>query len=85
MDWISQQSESEWKEVVCDSLMAPHDKALIPIFNNKHTAWLSSTSNIMGKIVQVESNAITALGRMDENPQLLHIKKIQWVKDLKKM
>lgn len=34
LDWISQQSESEWKEGVCDSLMAPHDKALIPIFNN---------------------------------------------------
>lgn len=38
----------------------------------------------MGKTVQAESNAITALVRMDENPQLLHIKKIQWVKDLKK-
>lgn len=34
LDWISQQSESEWKEVVCDSLMTPHDKVLIPIFNN---------------------------------------------------
>lgn len=33
-DWGSQQSESEWKEVVCDSLMTPQDKALIPIFNN---------------------------------------------------
>lgn len=38
----------------------------------------------MGKIVLAKSNAITALGRMDENPQLLHIKKIQGVKDLKK-
>lgn len=38
----------------------------------------------MGKIVQTRSNAITAQGGMDENPQLLHIKKIQWEKSLKK-